>query len=290
MKQTRLLRSRVFRPHCPASWISGVTAAFLLSACSIHASGETFWASRLVRENNEPFVETRSHLVSAKGRKLSILPSVSWIEFEEAGVFLSVRLQAERSASWQPNRDAALAETRQAARWIRQSSLLEGDSARLTLVAVEPGTALDITERGPSAHPLSLSLYAPIDARSDATVSTTLRGAFATMFHELVHAKRSPRRAEPTRRSEEYAASVFEACYLIDGVRGDDKLHLKQITRHSSSRALSESLAGANSAVATMQALAGGDVVEGSSTRTLARLRDFCARRRDTGWTPPIGE
>lgn len=267
-----------------------MAAACFLSACSIHAPSETFWASRIVRGNNDTSVETRSHLASAETRMVFTLPSDSWIEIEEAGVLLSVRLQADRRPSWQPNRDAALAEARQAARWIRQSSLLEEDTARLTLVAVEPGTALDITERGRSANPLRLVLYAPIDASSDSTVSATLRGAFATMFHELVHAKQSESRAEPTRRSEEYAASVFEACYLIDGVRGDDRLHLKQVTRHSSSRILSESLSGANSAIATMQRLAGTGVVEGSSTHTLARLRDFCRRRRDVGWTPPVDD
>lgn len=252
-------------------------ACFLMVGCAALAPRTSFWAVRRVADGSSAYIEARSRIVRGAMDPASTLNSVLLVEEQSHGVRLSVR--ADNASEHALNRSipAISSETKHALAWLQGTGILSWQHATLTLVLVDAGVELDITERNPSRNATVLKLYSPVDTSSAARLSSTIRGGFAALFHELAHVRpvKSKGRA---RRGEEYLATMFESCYLVASMRGDDRLHLKSILVHPAGYVLGSSSKGTGDAIALLRDIAGADVVDAKSRDSLRNLRTACRR------------
>lgn len=277
--------SRRLRLHAT---LLAITLSAVLAGCAVIATHDTFWAVRRVDAGDETYIEARSHIASHGMAPVLRMRSVPVAERKASAARLELRRATASKQVWDAHGPAASREIGRALNWLQGSRALSGMPAELTLIAVDPGSAVDITERELVSDFLTLTIYVPVDAGSSPRLSSTLRSGLATVFHELIHVRSRSRIETRKRADEEYLATMFESCYLIDSIQTGDRLHLKRSRQHSIDYVLASSLKGADEAIAALQGIAGGDIVDAASHESVGRLRAFCQRFTATEWQHPI--
>jgi hypothetical protein len=144
-----------------------------------------------------------------------------------AGVAIEVHADATTAALLAASADGHAPELDQALAWLRRLRPPEQPPARILLTLISPQQHTRARRVHDARQATVVDLVVAIDSTSP--LSIEVGRALGVALHESSHAitARSPSGQRPTRRDDEYNASLVEACYRVDTLRVGDSLRLR---------------------------------------------------------------
>ena len=282
----RCVDPALLRLSVPALFLFVVACAWLLagSADATSARADDAWGVRVLGAGAERSIESLSDINAGKPARAQPLQARIVATRDRAGA--TVRLLAEASiADSLQAPDAAFGpELDKAVEWLQRLRPPDQPPARIVLTLVDDRHRLRIDRNHPGRERVVVDLVVPLPATTDATaLSTAVGKALAVALHEASHAYAAlaPPGKTPSRRDDEYRASLVESCYLVDTLRTGDTLQLAPRSPAAAGEyfVTAQSRDAAHDVVVELIRAAGGQQVRGNDNVAMLGLDLACAVR-----------
>lgn len=271
--------------------LSALACTFLLVACAALACradaasappGDA-WGIRVLGSGAQRSIESLSEINAGKPARAQP-PAVRVVATrarDGSGVQLladaaSARVLQAPGAAFGPELDKAV-------EWLQKLRPRGQPPARIVLTLVEDSHQLRTRRSHPGADELVVDLVMALPASGAVAPSTAVGKALAVALHETSHAYAAllPPGKAPSRRDDEYRASLVESCYLVDTLRASDTLQLAPRTAADASEyfVTAQSRDAGRDVVAELVRAAGGGHVRGNDNVAMLGLDLACAVR-----------
>ena len=239
--------------------------ACLAPGCASLGSRTDWWSVRVAGNGDAAVLHSTSHVNHGKPpADVAVQPRVL-LEATRGEVAVVLQYDAAIAADWAGASWKVQREVDKVLDWLQRLAGPRG--ARLVLTLVDDTRARDVARAHPADLPV-VDLVVAVDADAGSQ-SAVVGRALATALHEAAHALSTTPATRANRFSDEHAAALTQACYLVDTLRPGDVLALRLATAHAPTD---------NYAIAQSRAATGAVVRE---LRTLARDETLSADDRD---------
>lgn len=220
-----LLRIRV-----PALSLFVVACAWLLagSAGAASARAGDAWGVRVLGSGAERSIESLSEINAGKPARAQPMQARIVATRDRAGATVQLLADASIADLLQAPGTAFGPELDKAVEWLQRLRPRDQPPARIVLTLVDDRHHLRIERSHPGRDGVVVDLVVSLPATGATTPSTAVGKALAVGLHETSHAYAAlaPPGKTPSRRDDEYRASLVESCYLVDTMRTGDTLQL----------------------------------------------------------------
>ncbi|MGH8603161.1 MAG: hypothetical protein ACREXR_10430 [Gammaproteobacteria bacterium] len=264
--------------------MSKLAVVFLASLCisgcaSLTTVNQDLWAVRRVTSAGTAYVDTLSNINSQKKVRPEAVTEILVAERTMGDAKITLQCDIDIEMSWMQARRDVEGELGIALRWLQKLSESTKSGAEIIITIVDGSKRIRTIKRHPSENAAVVDIYIPSNLRPSQTQSAMLRNALATSLHEVVHAFSSPAGPGRDRLKEEFQATLFETCYLIDSIRPGDVLHLSAGTgrKHGGPYTLRQSEKAVMTVMKELTRIAGSDSVAASDGQSVHALKAFCS-------------
>jgi hypothetical protein len=254
--------------------------ALLLLAClpAMATQPADSWGVRLLGQR----LESLSEVNPGKPSPREPLASQPLARRHAGAATIELRADAATGAAIAASGDDYGPELDQALAWLRRMQNGDTRPTRILLTVVDRGHRYRERRVHGIAAGLVVDLVVPLRLRPAATSAELARG-LSTALHEMSHALTatmdSSRR--PSRQTDEYRASLVQACFLVDTLRFGDTLRLLPRPRAAAREhfVTAHSRNAARAVVLDLARAAGTDTVRWYDQPAVQRLRQACDAR-----------
>lgn len=266
-------------PRCRVDtrWPAAALVVLLAAGCARGAlSGVDSWA---VRRNldGKAGVTSISEINLARPPATRTLQPVVLRRATRGRLQVIVQVDAPLADSWTPSAALLDRELEAGLDWLSRLAATEARGVRLQVTLVDRDGRRQERRLHDARSTIVVDLLVPVDA-APSSRSAAMAQALAVALHEAVHALRG--RGDSDRDADEYRASLVNACYLLDVVRGGDTIAFTVAPAQAGG-----DLAGRHShgaAVRVMRDLrrvAGSERLPASDADALRKARNHCVQR-----------
>ena len=273
-------------PRLPAIAFILIAVACAGLACSSEATSATTgdaWGVRVLGGGAQRSIESLSEINAGKPARAQ--PPATRVVATRARDGSGVQLLADAASARVLQAQAAAfgPELDKAVEWLQRLRPRGKPPARIVLTLVEDSHELRTRRNHPGADELVVDLVMALPAGGAVAPSTAVGKALAVALHETSHAYAAllPPGKAPSRRDDEYRASLVESCYLVDTLRTGDTLQLAPRSPAAAGEyfVTAQSRDAAHDVVVELIRAAGGQQVRGNDNVAMLGLDLACAVR-----------
>lgn len=249
--------------------------ACVASGCASLDSRTDWWSVRAVGSGDAARLHSTSHVNHGKLPRAAALQPRLLHEVARGKVSIALYHDAAIAPDWSGSAWKFGRELDKALDWLQRLAGPRG--ARVVLTLVDDTHALDVERTHPAGPPV-VELVVAVDADTTSQ-SATVGRALATALHETTHALAGASARKPASRfADEHAASLVEACYLLDTLRPGDVMALRLAGQHAptGNYAIAQSRAAAGAVVRELRTLARTEALRADDGKSLAPVFARC--------------
>ena len=273
-------------PRLPAIAFILIAVACAGLACSSEATSATTgdaWGVRVLGTGAERSIESLSDINAGKPANTRLQPTHVVATRERAGASVQLLADTATARVLQAPGAAFGPELDKAVEWLQRLRPHDQPPARIVLTLVDDEHHRRSNRSHPTRESVIVDLVMALPAADAAAPSHAVGKALAVALHETSHAYASlaPAGTVPSRRDDEYRASLVESCYLVDTLRTDDTLQLAPRPAADAGEyfVTAQSRDAARDVVAELARAAGSRQVRGNDNVAMLGLDLACAVR-----------
>lgn len=246
------------------------------------AAGDA-WGVRVLGGGAQRSIQSLSQINAGRPARTDAPPTRVMALRERAGAKVELLADTAMANALQTPKAAFGPELDKAVEWLQRLRPRGQPPARILLALVDDRHQLRVERSHPARDAVVIDLVVAVPATGTDAPSAAIGKALAVALHETSHAYAAlaPSGKAPSRRDDEYRASLVQSCYLVDTLRAGDTLQLAPRPSADAGEyfVTAQSRDAARDVVAELVRAAGSDHVRGDDNVAMLGLDLACAVR-----------